>query len=309
MSKDQLALIKKDTVDVVAERVRAFQEKGELCLPENYSPENAMKSAWLLLQETETRDKKPVLAACTKNSIANSLLDMVVQGLNPAKNQCYFIPYGDKLSCQRSYFGTMAVAKMVNPSIKEIVAEVVYEGDTLKYKIDRGKKVIAEHMQELENVDSSKIKAAYCMVIDHEGQVVSTEIMTMEQIKQAWRQSKMSPLDEKGNVKSSSTHGKFTAEMAKRTVINKTCKPIVNASSDSHLFRKSFNRADEVRAEEDIAQEIEDNANSETIDIEATEVYEDDPEITEDTPETAKDESPRDDQAENTETEEEGPGF
>src|SRR5690606_24667209 len=110
MSKD-LALVKKDTVDVVAEKVRQFQERGEIHFPTNYSPENALKSAWLVLQETKDKNGKPVLQSCTKNSIANALLNMVVQGLTPAKQQGYFIAYGQQLVFQRSYFGTMAVTK------------------------------------------------------------------------------------------------------------------------------------------------------------------------------------------------------
>jgi recombination protein RecT len=38
-----------------------------------------------------------VLQACTRDSIANALLDMAVQGLNPAKKQGYFIAYGKQL--------------------------------------------------------------------------------------------------------------------------------------------------------------------------------------------------------------------
>lgn len=113
MSTAQLALVKRDTVDVVAEKVRQFQERGEIHFPANYSPENAMKSAWLLLQTVQDKNYKPALETCTKDSIANSLLDMVVQGLNPAKKQGYFIVYGTKLTFQRSYFGTMAVTKML----------------------------------------------------------------------------------------------------------------------------------------------------------------------------------------------------
>jgi len=82
--KNELAIIKRDTVDVVADKVKQFQENGEVHFPANYSPENAMKSAWLTLQNTQDRNKKPALEVCTKDSIANALLDMVVQGLNPA---------------------------------------------------------------------------------------------------------------------------------------------------------------------------------------------------------------------------------
>lgn len=278
-----LALVKKDTVDVVSSKVREFQEKGELHFPDNYSPENAMKSAWLILQDIKTSKSdgyKPVLEACSKDSIANSLLDMVVQGLNPAKKQGYFIAYGKQLVFQRSYFGTMAVAKQVDDTIQDIIAEVVYEGDVFEFEINRGKKEIIKHKQTLDSINSKKIKAAYCIVIDVDGAISKTEIMTFDEIKQAWKQSSMNPVDEKGNVKTGTTHDKFLAEMAKKTVINKTCKPIINSSSDSSLFKKSFERTSGVITESKVEIEITENANSELIDVE----YEDmqDAEIVED---------------------------
>lgn len=268
MAANEIALVKKDTVDIVAAKIREFQNRGEIHFPPNYSPENALKSAWLILQSTKTRDDKPVLAHCTKDSIANALLDMVVQGLNPAKKQGYFIAYGNQLVFQRSYFGTMTVAKMVDETIQDIVAEVVYEGDVFKYKLDRGKKVITEHEQQLENVSGKKIKAAYAMIIDQDGSIRRTEIMTFEEIKQAWKQSQMHPIDEKGQIKPGTTHDKFTAEMAKKTVINRLCKPIINSSNDSHLFQQAVRRSEEIADEAEITEEIAANANQEVIDIE-----------------------------------------
>ena len=44
----------------------------------------------------------------------------------------------------------VAVAKMVDKTINEIVAEVVYDGDIFKYKIVNGHKEITDHEQELE---------------------------------------------------------------------------------------------------------------------------------------------------------------
>lgn len=264
-----LALVKTSVVDLVGQRVQEFVEKGELNLPAGYSAPNALKAAWLILQETQTRDKKPVLQACTKDSIANALLDMIVQGLNPAKKQCYFIAYGQQLTCQRSYFGTMALAKMVDPTIDEIVAEVIYDGDVCTYKIIKGKKVITEHEQSLENVERGVIRGAYCTIY-YKGDKVTTEIMSLSQIYQAWKQSQMNPFDEKGELKSSSTHGKFTAEMAKKTVINRACKPIINASDDSTLlFREAVHRAEETATEYAVAEEIEAHANQEFIDVDA----------------------------------------
>lgn len=259
--------IREKTVDLVAAKVQVYLERGELHLPPNYSAANALRSAWLILQNTVDRDKRPVLATCTRSSIVNALWDMVIQGLNPAKDQCYFIAYGSQLVCQRSYFGTMAVAKMVDPSIADIVAEVVYEGDVFKYKLERGKKVVVEHVQQLENIDPKKIKAAYAMVIGQDGEVRATEIMTFEEIKQAWRQSQVHPVDDRGNLKPGTTHEKFTAEMCKKTVINRLCKPIINSSNDAQLLR-AVRRSEEIAAEVEAEEEIRENANRTVIDVE-----------------------------------------
>lgn len=265
---NSLALIKQNTVDVVANRVRQFQANKELHLPANYSPDNAMKSAWLILQELTDRNNNLVLQTCTPASIANSLLDMVVQGLNPEKKQCYFIAYGKNLVCQRSYFGTMALAKQVDKTIGDIVAEVVYQSDKLVYKIIKGKKVVTDHEQALENIDKDKIIAAYCMVLDKNGEIMRCEIMTMDQIKQAWKQSKMNPVQDNGQIKAGSTHGKFAEEMCKKTVINKTCKPIINSSADNHLLIESVQRADDAVDEAAFAEEVEEHANGDVIDVE-----------------------------------------
>jgi recombination protein RecT len=264
---NDLALVKKDTVDVVAEKVRTFQERGELSFPANYSPENAMKSAWLVLQDTFDKNKKPVLEVCDRNSVANSLLNMVVQGLTPAKSQCYFIPYGKTLTLARSYFGTQSVLKRVTGA-EDIFAQPVYEGDDLDYEIVRGNKQITKHKQSLSNVNKSKIVAAYATIIFPDDREDYTEIMTMDQIKQAWKQSPM--YKENGN----GTHQKFTDEMAKKTVINRACKNYINSSDDSSLVLEHFKQTDEMATEGEAEAEIQQNANSEYIDVDAEEVSE-----------------------------------
>jgi recombination protein RecT len=257
---NQLALIKKDTVDVVAAKVREFQQRGEIHFPANYSPENAMKSAWLILQSTTDKTGRPALEVCTRDSIANALLDMVVQGLNPAKKQGYFIIYGKQLVFQRSYFGTMAVTKRVTGA-KDIFAQVVYEGDVFEFEINRGRKKVTKHVQTLQSLSSGKIVAAYCTIIFPDDREF-TDIMTMEEIRQSWKKSRQNP------EKEGSTHQEFPAEMAKRTVINRTCKIYLNSSDDGSLLMKHFNRQDEVIAEAEVEAEIAEHANSEPIDVE-----------------------------------------
>lgn len=254
-----LALVKKDTVDVVASKVREFQERGELHFPANYSPENAMKSAWLVLQSTLDKDKRPVLQTCSRDSIANALLDTVVQGLNPAKKQVYYIAYGKTLTCQRSYFGTMAVTKRVTGA-KDIFPEVVYKGDDFAFEIKRGRKTISKHVQTLESINAGEIVGAYCTIVFPDDSEY-TEFMTMAEIKQAWMMSKNNPDSEK------STHSKFPQEMAKRTVINRACKTHMNSSDDQSLVMRHFRGQDDAVEEAQMEEEIAENANQQTIDV------------------------------------------
>ncbi|WP_144460067.1 recombinase RecT, partial [Bacillus pumilus] len=88
--------------------------------------------------------------SCSRESIANSLLDMVVQGLSPAKTQCYFIPYGKQLQLNRSYFGTQAVLKRLT-NVKDIWANVIFEGDVFDYEIDGGREKLIKHETKFEN--------------------------------------------------------------------------------------------------------------------------------------------------------------
>ncbi|SNY19270.1 recombination protein RecT [Orenia metallireducens] len=256
-----LMMVKKDTVDVVAEKVREFQETGELKLPANYSPENAMKSAWLTLQSTLDKNKQPVLQVCNKDSIANALLDMVVQGLTPAKNQCYFVAYGKSLVLMRSYFGSIAVTKRV-ANAKDIYAQVIFKGDDFQYDIDNGRYKIVKHSQDFTSRMEGNAIGAYAVIEFNDERPDYVELMTMEQIKQAWAQGKTYKPSGNG------THQKFQEEMVKKTVINRACKKYINSSNDDSLFSESFNRANDTIAEQEVTEEIEENANSQVIDIE-----------------------------------------
>jgi recombination protein RecT len=268
---NQLALIKKDTVDIVAAKVKEFQEKNELHFPANYSPENAMKSAWLILQTIKDRNGKPAMEVCTKDSIANALLDMVVQGLNPAKKQGYFIVYGNVLVFQRSYFGTMAVTKRVT-NAKSIDAAVIYEGDDVDYEMVNGRITNLTHKQKFGNINKDKVIGAYATIVLNDGTVYH-ELMTIDEIRKAWSKAQFWGKDQKVE-KQGSTHDEFKGEMAKKTVINRSCKKFMNASDDSSLVMQHINRADDVAEEAQLEEEIKNNANGEIIDVEFEESIE-----------------------------------
>ena len=244
-----------------------LQEKTKygLSFPADYNPTNALMGAYLIMKETTDKNGKCILESCSQASIANSLMDMATLGLNASKKQGYFIAYGGKCQFQKSYFGNITLAR--RNGLKTINAEIIYDGDTFKYHIENGMKVIDVHEQDFMNIDNDKILGAYAVAVMDDGRKV-VEVMNINQLKKAWNQ-RMGGLKEDA----SSTHMKFKDQMAKKTVINRLCKLIGNTSTDGNISEIS-DRLDEVAevdmVAEDVAYEIENNANQ----IEFSEVVE-----------------------------------
>ena len=209
--------------------VRQLKEKENfgLAFPKDYNVANALTGAYLILKETVDKDKRPVLESCSQASIVNSLMEMATLALNVNKKQGYFIAYGGKCQFQKSYFGNITLAR--RNGLKKISAEIIYEGDTFKYHIVNGEKVIDEHTQDFMNIDNDKIKGAYAVGTLEDGSRI-VEIMNINQLKKAWNQ-RMGGLKEDA----ASTHTKFRDQMSKKTVINRLCKMIANTSTDGNI--------------------------------------------------------------------------
>lgn len=262
MANQSVAIVQKDITDQVNGKLGELQQEG-LVIPQNYNASNALKSAFFKLQETKDKAGKLALESCTKDSIANALLDMTVQGLSPAKTQCYFIVYGSQLQLLRSYFGTQAVLKRLN-NVKDIWANVIYQDDVFDYENYHGRERLLSHKTAFENRDKN-ILGAYAIVQTAEGEEILT-VMTRNEIEESWGQSKTSQ----------SVHKKFPQEMAKRTVINRAAKAFINTSDDSDLLVDAINRSTEneyepsrkdITPEQEVIEEIKINANQEVIDI------------------------------------------
>lgn len=271
---NQLAIIQKDITDAVNSKLGELQKEG-LVVPPNYNASNALKSAFFKLQEVRDKSGKPALEVCTRESIANALLDMVVQGLSPAKTQCYFVVYGNKLQMQRSYFGTQAVLKRLS-EVKDIWANVIYQDDEFDYENFRGRERLISHKTKLENRDK-EIVGAYAVILTADDEEILT-VMTRKEIETAWGQSKTGQ----------AVHKKFPQEMAKRTVINRAAKAFINTSDDSDLLIDAINRTTEneyenerkdITPDTETIKEIEQNANAEVIDIQPIEEEQSEPEL------------------------------
>lgn len=267
------AEVKRDITDEVLVRVSEFEEAGALTLPKDYNAGNSLKSAFLLLQKITAKvgnDYRPALEVCSKRSVANALLDMVVQGLNPMKSQGYFIAYGTELAWSRSYMGSIALAKRVG-GLKSIKAYAIYEDDKFTYSVDveTGALKLTNYNPALGNIDANKMIGAFAFIILNDG-TKYIEIMNMLQIRTSWNMGAS-----KGNSKA---HKNFTEEMAKKTVMSKACKLLINTSDDSHLEELVSKEVQEIESEEvvevvevekpviEIEQISEEEQESETID-------------------------------------------
>lgn len=232
----------------VQNQIDEYCKAGKLNIPSNYSVGNALKQFQLKVQDDEK------LMACTTASLAKAMLDMCVLGLNISKTQCYCIPYANKAQLSISYLGKVAICKRIDPTISDIFGRVVKEGEEFDFEDElEGYSKILKHKRTLESLGSKNILAAYATVVYNDGKPNKSMIMTFDRIKKSWEMSRANPIDQNGNVKPGSTHGKYTEDMAIRTVIAAICKPIIATSSDMDLFGATVQSANlnEAKAEAD----------------------------------------------------------
>lgn len=273
-SNTALKEMQEKTVNAVMKQVEELQQTGGLVLPKDYNVNNALKSAWIYIQTIETRTKQKAIDVCTKLSICNCLLEMVIRGQHPKKH-CYFIPCGNSLEYWERYTGKLLRAKR-DTKIQEVVAQIVYEGDKFIYTVDEnGYYQLVSHETAIENINPDKIKAAYAVVIFKDGSK-HLEIMTIDQIRKSWQQ---------GAARGTSgAHQNFTDQMCKKTVIARACKIELDSATDGEEEELSMTPPSAAEATRDAAQQqITVQANEtpqlehkpqETIDFSEPAVYE-----------------------------------
>ena len=273
-------------------------QKGSLDIPENYSVNNALQAAAIELQQATDKRGRPILEVATEHSIKKALQQMVQAGLNPAKDQVDFIAYGNKAYAQPRYFGNIALAKRLGAI--HVLGEAVYEEDEFSYsKQANGLTVIEKHEQSLQS-KQSKLIGAYSSII-FEDRPALIEVMTIEEIKDAWEQGNYSRDQKPGKT----PHDKFSGEMAKKTVINRNCKTFIKSSDDANLAMQEVVQG-ETRHEEEVEQEKEEKMGSgDFIDVTPNEPEEEEQEKPE---EAEADPEPEADQEEEDEPAEVNPG-
>ncbi|RDF94585.1 recombinase RecT [Lactiplantibacillus plantarum] len=229
-----------ELVTMVNSNIEDMKNNEGLSLPPDYSVGNALNSAYLILSDTSKG--QPLLDKCDQGSVIKALMNMAIQGLSPAKNQCYFIPYGNQLVMQRSYFGSISVVKRLS-NVKDIQAQVVHKDDTFKIGGENGVLVVKEFEPSFENLDKPII-GAFAWIEDINGNRTYT-VMTKKDIDTSW-----------SHAKTKKVQNEFPEEMAKRTVINRAAKFYINSSSDNDLFVQAVNETTSNEYENDDKKDV-----------------------------------------------------
>ena len=223
-------------------------EERQIAYPSGYAVRNGLMSAMLALQGAKDKNDKPALQVVTKDSVTKFLLEVVQNGLYLNKAHGYPVVFDNQVVLLTSYMGEAHKLKQNDKNVKDVFAQVVYEKDKFAYDVRHGYKVITKHEQELENIDNTKIRAAYATVVYKDGTEVS-EIMTLDQIKKSWSMGQA-----KGESKA---HKLAPDEMCKKTVIRRIAK-MLNAINNDSLYEE---QAEEIENEHDA------KANQDIIDI------------------------------------------
>jgi len=230
----EMVVMKSEAVDLIANQIMELQKQGRLDLPKNYSVVNALNSAWLKMSMAKDMKGQPALDVCSSHSIQNALLTMCIQGLNPAKDQCYFVVYGDVLTLMTSYFGKVATLKQV-AEIDDIFANVIYEGEAFEVEYGEDRKIHVKTHETKFGAQDNPIVGAYAVIRFTSG-IEHTEVMTRKMIDASASMSK---------AKNSPAREKFPDQMALKSVLARATKLFLKSTADQNLLIETILQTNE----------------------------------------------------------------
>lgn len=218
MANEMILKTQNDVINMAHDFIKA----NNIITSKNYNVENAMVSLFTNVLSVKDKNGKSVLETCTPLSIQNAVYECITKELTPSKKQAYFIPYGNELKSQLSYFGNIKMAKDVANVV--IHSQVVREGDSIDVEMRANGTMIIRHKPNIKSLNKPIIMAYAVASNPTTGEVIDSDIMTIEEIKKSWSKSTSG-----GQVSK-----EFPHEMARRTVSNRLAKHFINTSNDAN---------------------------------------------------------------------------
>lgn len=225
-----------------------------ITLPKGYDVGRSVKNFCFALPSV------PNIEIATEESIYQAVHEYITGGLDIGKHQCALIVRKDKdkkgnytgtgkLTVQSEYFGMVAQVMRERPDVKRVSeGTIIYEGEKIALWTDDEGNQHIKHEQDF-SCWGENIAGAYAVVTYNNGST-HAEVMTIRELKRSWAQSQ----------NGDKVHKAFPTEMAKKTVINRLCKKLLNKSND-------------LTNEEELQTDGWQHADTQTIDIDSAEEY------------------------------------
>lgn len=203
----------------IVEYAKGYVLSNNIILGKGYNLPVAMNNMWLTLLASNEKNK--CLEKCSELSIRKAVEDCINKELDTGKTQGYFIPYGNELQFQSSYFGEIKRARDV--ANVNINSWVIYDGEQVDIETRIDGSLIVHHKPNFKCF-GNPIIGAYAIATDvSTGRVINSDIMGLKELKVSLAKSKAG-----GSVAK-----EFPHEMYRRTVSKRLAKHIVNTSDDS----------------------------------------------------------------------------
>lgn len=223
-------------------------------LPQDFNKARFIQNCIAVLNE------KPELQKYGAVQLKSCLVKGAYLGLDFYSQECYLVPFGDKLTFMPGYKGDMKLAKKysIRP-IKDIYAKLVREGDEFEEVIERGEQTINFKPKPF---NDGNIIGAFAVVLYKDGGM-EYDSMSLADLENTRNQSK---------AKNSPAWKNFTGQMYKKTVLHRLCNTI-ELDMDARQ-RELYMSGMEIETDErELAhREITENENSEPFDVDEGEV-------------------------------------
>ena len=235
-------------------------ETNKEALPANFNVPRFVQNSLALLNGNDTLIK--FSKQYGTDQIKTGLLRAAYLGLDALHNECYLVPYGSTINFVTSYTGAIKMAKKyATEPVRQIYAETVKEGDSLKTWIEDGKK---RFTFQKDPFSSGKIIGCIAVCV-YEDEHIDYELLSISDLENIRKQSK---------ARNSLAWSTFTEEMYKKAAIRRLCKRLTldmdaetSAAFDSGLElerdQKELARRD--IAEHENSEDFEDFVESEVL--------------------------------------------
>jgi recombination protein RecT len=201
--------------------LNALQERKELALPSNVSPEAFKNAAIVAVQDN------PAILQCEEASVMKAIRTIAAAGLVPDGREAAIVPFKGKAQAMPMVFGLIKSARR-SGDVTDIRAHIVYQNelDQGMFEYVVGDEETLVHRPILFG-EKGEAVATYAIAKLKDGTIVR-EFMDKEQIEKV---RKSSP-QQRGKANPSGIWQDWTDEMWKKSVIRRLCKRLDLSAED-----------------------------------------------------------------------------